>query len=291
MRFGVWLLCAVTAVAATPLRSQEIQGNAPKIRGRLELATASGYLWRGITRHRYPVAQVFGSASRRGTIELDLSAWASGVTGSCRQPLCTEGSGLRLADVNGSLLASVVWKNTRLALGANAYHFHSAPFDSTGASGSTWEAIASLFAVPSRHIQLAFTGWMDFDDVDGLYLEATGTMPVSLYKAKPPRLFITAATGLSYGQNRRDHGKPVPGYFTKNGFTHVSLEVAYLLLRPDDQQGTGISLQTFIRVQGNLDEATRAPVWPFKRRGSHQQVIGGLALYPLAASGAGSRVP
>ena len=287
VRISVWLVCAVTAVAATPLGAQVIRDTTHKIRGRVEVAAASGYLWRGITRHQYPVVQALGSARRPGKVNLELSVWASGITGGCGRPSCPEGTGLRIADVNGSLLASLLWKDTQIALGANAYHFHPAPYQSIGTSDDTWELVASAYASPSRHLQLALTAWLDVDAVDGLYVEATGTMPVSLYRAKPPRLFVTATAGWNRGQKTEAHRMPVPGYFAKNGFTHVSLETAYLLLKPDEQ-GTGMSMQMFIRVQGNLDEATRATVWPFKRRGSHQQVIAGLALYPLVAYGGGS---
>jgi hypothetical protein len=269
MRLRGWMVMAAGALAAAPMSAQQLAA-------RTELMVSSGYLWRGITRHRSPVAQLFGSVGRSGAVDLELAGWASGITG--------EGSGPRVADANASLLARFGIRDTRIALGANAYHFRPAPFDATASSGSTWEAVASVYAIPSRHMQFGVSAWMDLGKVDGLYAEASGTLPVTAHKARPPRLFITVTVGFNQGQNAHTDQGPVPGYFEKNGFTHISLETSYLVFRPDTA-GRGSSLQVFLRAQGNLDAATKASVWPFRRAGTEQQVVLGLALHPLLAAG------
>jgi hypothetical protein len=275
MRMIGWLMFA-TVVATTPLDGQQ------QLRLRTELVATSGYVWRGITRHRYPVVQAFGSLERTTRwLDLGVATWASGITGSCVQPLCPD-AGLRVADINGALLARVPWKDTQVALGLNAYHFRPAPYDSTGASSTTWEAVASAYAIPSRHIQLALTAWLDFVDVDGLYVEATGTIPIALRKSQTPRFFFTATGGWNHGQKTVADGRPVPGYYRRNGFTHVSLEVGWLILHPDPDS-SGNTLQAFFRVQGNIDPATKLSAWPLGHSPVDQQLIFGLALHPVLA--------
>jgi hypothetical protein len=267
-------------LGATPLEAQTAADTGSRYRARVDLAAASGYVWRGITRHRYPVVEVFGAVGRTGTVDLELAAWASAVTGGCGRSTCAAGTGPRLADVNASLQGSFLFKGARVSLGANAYRFHPAPYDTVDASAATWEAVASVRASPDRHLQLGLSAWMDLDDVKGFYTELTSTASINLYKEHQPRFFVTSTVGWNRGQQTVSHRRPVPGYFAENGFTSASLEVAYLLRRPDDK-GLGRSLQIFIRALGNLDEATRSPVWPFERGGAEQQVIVGMALFPL----------
>jgi hypothetical protein len=282
VRINRWAFSVVAVLTATSLEAQASADTTSRLRARVDLATASGYVWRGITRHRYPVVEAFGSIGRAGKVDLDVSAWSSAVTGGCGQPTCAAGSGLHIADVNGSVQGTFALKGTRVSLGANVYNFHPAPYDSVAASATTWEAVASVRAVPSRHLQLALSAWLDLDDVDGFYSELTGTMPISLYKDHQPRLFVTSTVGWNRGQRNVSHGRPVPGYFAKNGFTSASLEVAYLLQRPGEK-GLGRSLQIFGRFLGNFDAATKPSTWPFKLSGTEQQIIVGLALFPLLA--------
>ena len=274
-----WLLWSAVTLAAGPAGAQQ-RPEHPVLHARTELVATSGYLWRGITRHRSAVAQLFGTAGRAsGKLDVDLSAWASGITGDCGRPSCPEGTGVRIADVNASLMAGYLIGDTRFALGANVYRFDPAPYRPEGAA-ATVEIVAEIRAIPSRHIQLALSTWYDVDDVDGLYAEVTGTMPLTLTKAQSPKLFFTVALGRNQGQNTTDDGHPAQGYFIKNGFTHVSLEADYVAIRPV-VAGQGATLQLFVRVQGNFDGATKASVWPFDRAGTEQQVIAGLVLGPL----------
>ena len=272
MRALRWLVPFLLAAPVLP---------AQQITARTELAVASGYLWRGIARHRYPVAQVFGAVSRRGLVDLELSAWTSAVTGDCGQPFCPVGTGPRIADVNASLLARLSLGDTRIAVGANGYHFHPPPFESAGTTATTWEAVASVYAVASRHLQFALTAKMDLDEIDGLYVEGTGTLPVTLRKAQPPQVFFTATAGWNHGQHATG---TEPGYFGERGITHLSVEMSVLLLRPDSAH-RGRSLQAYGRLQGNFDPATQASVWPWRRFDSHQQLILGFILHPIVATG------
>ena len=274
MRMMRWLVLGLVAAPVLPARAQQITA-------RTELAVASGYLWRGIARHRYPVAQLFGSVSRRGMMDFELSAWTSAVTGDCGQTFCAAGTGPRIADVNASFLARFSLGDTRIAIGANGYHFHPPPFVGSDATATTWEAVASVYAIASRHLQLGLTASLDMDEIDGLYVEATGTLPVTLRKAQPPSVFFTATAGWNHGQHAVG-GEP--GYYAERGFTHLSVEMSVLLLRPDSAH-RGRSLQLFGRLQGNFDPATRVAVWPWARLDSHQQFILGLVLHPIAATG------
>jgi len=281
MRIRPWQLWSAVALAAGPAGAQQ-SASPPVLHARTELVTASGYLWRGITRHRSPVMQLFGTAGRNSTkLDIDLSAWASGITGDCGRPSCPEGTGVRVADVNASLMAAYLLGDTRFALGANVYRFDPAPYRPEGAA-ATVEIVGSIRAIPSRHIQLALSAWLDVDDVDGLYTEVTGTMPLTLSKAQSPKLFFTATLGLNQGQNTTDDGHAAQGYFIKNGFTHVALEADYVAIRPV-VAGQGVTLQLFVRVQGNFDGATKASVWPFDRTAAEQQVIAGVVLGPLVS--------
>ena len=274
MRMMRWLVLGLVAAPAVPAHAQ-------RITARTELAVASGYLWRGIARHRYPVAQLFGSVSRRGMMDFELSAWTSAVTGPCGQTFCAAGTGPRIADVNASFLARFSLGDTRIALGATGYHFHPPPFAASGATATTVEAVASVYAIASRHLQFALTASMDLDEVDGLYVEGTGTLPVTLRKAQPPRVFFTATAGWNHGQHATG---TAPGYFAERGITHLAVEMSVLLLRPDSAH-RGRSLQIYGRLQGNFDPATRAAVWPWERLDAHQQFILGLVLHPLVATG------
>ncbi len=276
MRTIGWLLCALTVVGATRLEGQQV-------RFRSELVATSGHLWRGITRNRYPVGQLFaGGELTAKQFELGASSWTSliGHFGRCGPPLCPETSGFHFADVNASLLARYPRGDTQVALGVNVYHFPYAAFTGRAGSATTWEAVGSLFAVPDRHIQLALTAWLDFDDVDGFYTELTGTMPIVLKKSRTPQVFITATGGWNQGQHTR--GGTVPGYFEKEGFTHVSIEASWLVFHPEPNS-TGRTLQLFVRLQGNLDPATKERSWPIGSDRSEQQFVFGFAVHPIVA--------
>jgi hypothetical protein len=271
-----WLLCALAVAGATRLDGQQV-------RFRSELVATSGHLWRGIMRNRYPVVQPFvGVELTARRFELGVAGWASGIfhSGRCGPPACPENAGFHFADVNGSLLARYLRGNTQWALGLNGYHFPYAPFTGIGGSATTWEIVGSVYAVPDRHIQLALTGWYDFKEVEGFYIEATGTMPIVLKKSRTPQMFITATGGWSRGQHIS--GGKALGYFERNGFTHVSVEVSWLPLHPDPNE-SGTTVQLFFRLQGNLDPATKGRVWPLGNVRSEQQFVFGFAVHPVKA--------
>jgi hypothetical protein len=275
MQIG-WLLLAMAVAGATRLDGQQI-------RARSELVLASGYLWRGITLHRYPVAQPFiGIERNTRRFDVGLSGWASGIwdTGRCGPPSCSEGRGPRLADVNGSLLARFLMGNTQIAAGANVYRFNHAPFEISGASATTVELVGSVYAVPDRHIQLALTTWWDISKVEGLYAELSGTLPLVLRKSQTPQVFITATGGWNWGQHT--DGGQERGYFQKNGLTHVSVEASWLAFHPAPNK-RGTTIQLFVRLQGNLDPATKRRVWPLGDKEADQQFIFGFAVHPLFA--------
>src|SRR5918994_5417356 len=109
MRIRVRPFAVIAAAIASPAAAQETALRdvvVPRIQVRTELVAASGYLWRGITRHRTPVVQALASVGTGRVTNIALSAWASGITGDCDRPACPEGTGLRVADVNASLQAS-----------------------------------------------------------------------------------------------------------------------------------------------------------------------------------------
>jgi hypothetical protein len=279
MRTREWGLILAVAAAPAALTAQ--------VSVRTELVAASGYLWRGLTRHRTPVLQGLGAVTVSGKLmSVELSTWGSGVTGDCDRPLCPEGTGARLADANASVMGSFDMPGMsghRISLGANLYHFRPAPFDLTRRSASTWEAVASIYPVPSRHPQLRLTTWLDLGDVNGLYAEGAITLPLTSRTHEPPKYFLTLTLGWSQGQTIEENGGPAPGYFGRNGLTHVSLEASRLMVRP--RSGKGITVQAFGRIQGNLDPATKTPVWPFKRGGTDQQLVMGLAVHPVVSAG------
>ena len=271
-----WLLFALAVAGATRLDGQQV-------RVRSELVATSGYLWRGIMRNRYPVAQPFIGVDLTGRrFELGVSGWASAIVhaGRCGPPSCPATAGFHFADVNWSMLARHLRGNTQFALGLNGYHFPYAPFTGRGGSATTWELVGSVYAVPDRHIQLALTGFLDVDDVDGFYLEATGTMPIVLKKSRTPQVFVTGTGGWNQGQNI-DRGRN-RGYFEREGFTHVSVEVSWMVLHPERNRGKR-TLQLFVRLQGNLDPATKERSWPLGSARSEQQFVFGFALHPLLA--------
>ncbi len=270
------LLFALAVTGATRLDGQQL-------RFRTEAVFASGYLWRGITVHRYLVVQPFVGIERNTRrFDLGLSTWTSAIWDgeSCGPPSCSDGSGPKLADINGSLLARYLMGNTQVAAGANVYRFNHAPFEFSGASATTVELVGSVYAVPDRHIQLALTTWWDISKVEGLYVELTGTMPLVLKKSRTPQVFITATGGWNWGQHT--DGGQERGYFEKNGLTHVSLEASWLALHPKPNE-RGTTIQLFFRLQGNLDRATKRRVWPLGDREADQQFIFGLAVHPLFA--------
>ncbi len=270
------------ALAALPVVSAPLP--AQGFSARTEVVAASGYLWRGLTRHRTPVLQALGAVGyRKQSLSVDLSAWGSGITGDCGRPACPEGTGVRIADANASLLVRLASGDMRFAVGASAYWLRPPPFDPGRKSAATWEAVAMIAPAPSQHLQIALTTWLDLDEVEGIYAEASATVPITLRTRAPPEHFFTMTLGWNQGQDT--NRGTVPGYFARNGLTHVSLEASRLLSRPTG--GRGMTVQLFARLQGNLDKATKSPVWPFKRAGADQQVIIGLAVHQVVAAGGG----
>lgn len=255
------LWCGVVALVAASPDSAVAQIGA--VNAAVEATVTNRYVWRGVTRHPGFTAQALGALTVPvgQWVGVHATGWGTWVAGGCDCSVAAYRDGaLRAADLNLSLSVDIA--DPRLGLvdvltvGANRSSARPTPWDPSQDRAATTEVFVQAASRPSQHLQWSLTGWYDLDRVDGGYLEGNVTFPFALRLGARTRFFVSGAVGMNVGQSDTEKGRPVPGYFAENGFTHLALEVAVLLANGGrDGRRTA---QAFVRLQGNFDDRAKA---------------------------------
>lgn len=198
----------------------------------LDLALASRYEWRGITRHDGWVVQPdvlisLGRPARRltagvwGNVQLAAPDSASGI-GLGRSWLGELNAWTELAGVVGPVDVAAGWTSYVFPQAASAVRV-------SGGLHDTQELYAhlELLSLPVVVPRLAI--WYDVSAVKGAYLEGALTVRVPAWTQvffPVGSLFLTAAAGYSAGQEMNPNAPGQAAYFARRGFTHLDLSAA-----------------------------------------------------------------
>lgn len=225
-----------------------------------DVALASRYVWRGVTRVNHPVIQPqgflgfrTGGAFSTAGIWADYEPWEAGTRDLSDRGFDDRGFG----ELNVWVEHSRVIEGMDVTVGATRYFY---PGDAPGAgrtsAANTTELYGSLQWRPS-YLSPKLAAWWDVDRVKGWYFEGSVSVPImAAPQVRPSQpfvgLFLGALTGLSAGQGI-DAGDPSElANFQDDGFTHLDLSASVNIRIPP-------FLHTFFtwHNQLNFDAATK----------------------------------
>jgi len=222
-----WLLGLLAASAPRPLRGQAD--------ARADLLVSDRYAWRGINRATGWVARLHAGASARlgpgvlgiGAMEVrELFDAGSG-------DLTNVGSGRRgLGERNWWAEYRLPVGRVDLAAGAVRYTYHGEPALGGRPSGDNTTEVYATVEAGRTYLSPALSAYWDVDRVRGVYLEASGRLPI-LGWPFPPEIFgyLDGAVGLSLGQDP-DPARPGDlAYYDGDGLTHAQLGISMDLKR------------------------------------------------------------
>lgn len=266
---AVWL--ALALVAALPLA-----GHAQE-RARLLLSGdavyRTEYVWRGLVRANSPLLQVDGYATavlarqvRLGMFQfrdvaLTAGAWLGFQVRATAADEFGGRSGFGLLETSPWAQLGARAGAVALAAGATRYLYAS---DDIGAvtRDSTWNTteIFGTLAVPGTRVSVAATGFVDIEEVKGLYLETGATLnlplnpiplPVPLLNIDPMlgNLFLDVTAGWNVSQNQRPDQR---ANFAGTGLTHLDVAASTGLVFANT-----VALDASIHVQVSRDQWAR----------------------------------
>jgi hypothetical protein len=223
---------------------------------RLDLTAANRHVWRGISRTSDWVAQLQLAA----VAPLGAGAFAGGVFESRQirktRPENQTGVG---ADRKG-LAERNWWLEYRRSVGilevfGGATHFTFHGNRQRGGRSSADNTTEISFGLQAKvaYLSPGIAAYLDVDRVDGLYLEASGAVPL-LGWPYPPHLniYFDTALGLSLGQGPGALHPEELAYYAGDGFTHMSLGLSLDLHR------SGLfTVGSGVRVNIGIDDAAQ----------------------------------
>jgi hypothetical protein len=239
------LVLSLLLATAPPLGAQAL---------RLDLTAANRHLWRGINRTSDWVAQL----QLAGLAPLGPGALGGGIFES-RQIRTTRSGNLTEVGVDRKGLGERNWwleyrrpfGILEVFAGATHFTFHGdrqlggrSPADNTSEISFGLQAkIAYLSPSIAAHL--------DVDRVDGLYLEASGAVPL-LGWPYPPQLniYFDTVIGLNLGQGPDPFEPEELAYYAGDGFTHMGLGLAV-----DLHQGKLFTAGSGVRANIGIDDA------------------------------------
>jgi hypothetical protein len=216
-----WCLLALLAATTTP-HGALAQGDA-----RVDMVIGNRHLWRGINRVSGWVGQVQGS----GSLRVGPGGIGAGVSEIREVFRAAEGNPTEAGLDRRGLGERNWWAEYRLPVGPVAlaggavhYTYHGAEaLGGRSRSDNTTEVFASA-EVTRTYLSPALAAYWDVDAARGLYLEASGRIPL-LGWPFPPEVFgyLDGALGFSVGEDP-DPARPGElSYYADDGFTHAQV--------------------------------------------------------------------
>jgi hypothetical protein len=223
---------------------------------RADLLVANRAVWRGVNRVSGWVAQLQGS----GSVRLGPGALGAGVYESRELFEAGEGNATEVGLDRRGLGERNWWAEYRLpagpldlAAGATHYTYHgSAALGGRPPAGNTTE-IYLLAEAQGTYLSPALAAHWDVDRVRGVYLEASGRLPL-LGWPFPPEVFVflDGALGLSLGEDA-DAARPADlAYYDGDGLTHAQLGLSV-----DVKRTRLMAFGGGLRFSAGLDDAAR----------------------------------
>jgi hypothetical protein len=219
-RQGSYLLVLLAAVAmpSPALAQRDV---------RLDLVFANRHIWRGINRVTAWVGQVQGS----GSLPVGPGGLGAGVSELREAFEAAEGNVTEVGRGRRGLGERNWWAEYRLPIGPTAisggavhYTYHgTADLRGRGRENNTTEVFAAV-EVTRTHLSPMLAAYWDVDAARGLYLEASGRVPI-LGWPWPPEVFgyLDGALGFSAGLAADPDRPDDLSYYAGDGFTHAQV--------------------------------------------------------------------
>ncbi len=263
-----------------------------------DLAIASEYNWRGLTRVNdwvlqpdlYVVVRPGGAGSSLITFSLSAGAWANLELSEVGSGGLADNAEFGFGEVNPWIQVGAGVRDIDLAAGITRYYYTGGAVGRPGArtrSANTTEIYADL-RMPGRWLDTRFTWWLDVDRVVGSYFESAATAHIPLFPSFPvpdPTLSVLhlgVVAGWNAGQAPNPGDAAQLSNYEKDGLTHLALSASSPILL------AGFSIEPSFNIQWNRDGATR-------RLGAGAEgsfnVWWGLVVSPVRILGLGRREP
>jgi hypothetical protein len=244
---GIELVFALLACREAPLLAQSVRG---------DLTTANRYIWRGINRSTNWVGQVGLSAA----VPIGRGALGVGLFDNRELSSSEEGEITEVGVGEKGLGERDWWLEYRRPLGSQEiflgftrYTFHGD--EQIGGRSSSNNTTELSFGFQSKLTYLAPTlaAYWDVDRVNGLYIEASGAVPLLAWPYPPPvSLVLDAALGLNLGEDPHPGHPEELAYYAEDGFTHFQLGLSV-----DLHVAGSLTANGGARVHAGIDDAAK----------------------------------
>lgn len=245
---GGRLLLTLSLLADTgPLEAQAF---------RVDLTVANRHLWRGVNR----TSDWVGQFQLAGVAPLGRGAFAGGVFESRQLRTTRRGNLTEVGEGRKGLGERNWWLEYRrsvgileLFAGATRFTFHGdgqlggrPPADNTTEISFGIQAkLAYLSPTLAAHV--------DVDRVHGLYLEASGSVPLLAWPFPPPvNIYVDGSLGLNLGQGPDPDDPEELAYYAGDGFTHLATGLSV-----DLHQSENFTAGSGVRVNVGIDDQTQ----------------------------------
>jgi hypothetical protein len=244
--------CCVLALlaAAAPSRA------AAQTDVRADVIISNRHIWRGINRVSGWVGRLQGS----GSVRLGPGAVGAGVSEIREVFGAAEGNPTEVGLDRHGLGERNWWAEYQfpagpVTIGAGAVHYTyhgTAGLGGRSRNDNTTEVFATV-ELTRTYLSPAVTAFWDVDRTRGLYLEASGRLPI-LGWPFPPEVFgyLDGALGFSAGEDA-DPARPGElSYYADNGFTHAQVGLSV-----DVKRTTHLALGGGVRFTAGIDERAK----------------------------------
>ena len=223
---------------------------------RADLVIGNRHVWRGINR----VSGWVGQAQGSGSLRLGRGAIGAGVSEYREVFRAAEGNPTEVGLDRRGLGERNWWAEYRLpvgpvAIGGGAVHYtyHGTPaLGGRSGNDNTTEVFATV-EVTRTYLSPALAAYWDVDRARGLYLEASGRIPI-LGWPFPPEVFVylDGALGFSVGEDP-DPARPADlSYYSGDGFTHAQLGLSV-----DVKRTSRVALGGGVRFTAGIDDLAK----------------------------------
>jgi hypothetical protein len=228
----------------TPLKAQTLRG---------DLTAANRYIWRGINRTTTWVLQPGAAAAIPvGRGGLALGVFESRELGHADPEDLTEvGHGQKgLGERDWWLEYRRPVGSQEMFLGITRYTFHGDQALGGRSSAENTTEIGLGFKAKLTYPSPTLVAYWDVDQVKGLYLEASGAVPLFAFPYPPPlNVLLDAAVGLNFGEGPNPDHPEENAYYAGDGFTHFTLGLSV-----DLQRTQNLTFSTGARLLAGIDE-------------------------------------
>jgi hypothetical protein len=241
---GLPLVLSILAVGAAPLGAQAL---------RMDLTGANRQVWRGVSR----TSDWVGQLQLAAVIPLGPGAFAAGVFESRQIRETRPGNLTEVGQGRKGLGERNWWLEYRRSVGileifagATRFTFHGDPALGGRSPADNTTEISFGLQAKVAYLSPVLAAHLDVDRVDGLYLEASGAVPLLGWPYPPPlNLYVDGSLGLNFGQGQNPNDIGQLAYYAGDGFTHLAVG-----LSADLHQSELFTAGTGVRVHIGIDD-------------------------------------